>query len=680
MQKILKYILISLFITFIGGGGFIIFNNYFLLNNYKLNIQFINLENSQYPELKIVFNKLDNNFTWKNENISIYDENILIDDYKIEDLGNSLEIKYKLNNLGREAMERNVKIINLTNSDDYITFKYLKEEQEVAEINITQIDSNSYPNINMYFSVEDSEENLIEDLNKNNITISLIKDGVYEDIKIDSLEFIEKTQPISINMVMDTSDSMKKLMLITKNIANDFLNKIDFSSGDRVELIEFNNSSKIRTYFTNNKQSLVNSVNGMEAAGMTAFYDALIKGLNETNKETGAKCIIAFTDGIDNESSNTSDNVINLATKLEIPIYIIGLGDLSNHKELNDIAINTNGKFINIENINELNDVYSEILNRTRKQYVLKYQDKEDGNINRNIKLSIKSRKFYSDYNEVFNIKPLEYRVNIEKYNNLKVDLNNQAKNIFNNIQGDYSLAFKDLSQSDGLSINNEKTVAASVIKIYIMIEAYNQNQLGNFDMNSKIVLEESMKVNGSGILRNEEAGSKYSMYDLIRLMMQKSDNTAANILIDKLGMNNINNTIRNLGCINTELNRKMMDQDAISNGIENYTSVDDLMLTLTKLYNGECVSQDKDKEMLEIMKGNEMKSKIPSNLPNNIIVASKSGEYNDVQNDAGIIYTNNGAYILCVTTKNGNTNEQITSISDISKKIYDEYIKYKEN
>lgn len=680
MQKILKYILISLFITFIGGGGFIIFNNYFLLNNYKLNIQFINLENSQYPELKIVFNKLDNNFTWKNENISIYDENILIDDYKIEDLGNSLEIKYKLNNLGREAMERNVKIINLTNSDDYITFKYLKEEQEVAEINITQIDSNSYPNINMYFSVEDSEENLIEDLNKNNITISLIKDGVYEDIKIDSLEFIEKTQPISINMVMDTSDSMKKLMLITKNIANDFLNKIDFSSGDRVELIEFNNSSKIRTYFTNNKQSLVNSVNGMEAAGMTAFYDALIKGLNETNKETGAKCIIAFTDGIDNESSNTSDNVINLATKLEIPIYIIGLGDLSNHKELNDIAINTNGKFINIENINELNDVYSEILNRTRKQYVLKYQDKEDGNINRNIKLSIKSRKFYSDYNEVFNIKPLEYRVNIEKYNNLKVDLNNQAKNIFNNIQGDYSLAFKDLSQSDGLSINNEKTVAASVIKIYIMIEAYNQNKLGNFDMNSKIVLEESMKVNGSGILRNEEAGSKYSMYDLIRLMMQKSDNTAANILIDKLGMNNINNTIRNLGCINTELNRKMMDQDAISNGIENYTSVDDLMLTLTKLYNGECVSQDKDKEMLEIMKGNEMKSKIPSNLPNNIIVASKSGEYNDVQNDAGIIYTNNGTYILCVTTKNGNTNEQITSISDISKKIYDEYIKYKEN
>ena len=141
----------------------------------------------------------------------------------------------------------------------------------------------------------------------------------------------------------------------------------------------------------------------------------------------------------------------------------------------------------------------------------------------------------------------------------------------FSNITSNYSLAFKDLSQKSTLSINSEKTISASTIKIYIMIEAFNQSKLGNINLNDTVILEEGMKTSGSGILSSEETGEKLTINELITLMMIKSDNTAANILIDKLGIENINNCIKNLGCKDTELNRKMMDQEAINKGIQNY-------------------------------------------------------------------------------------------------------------
>lgn len=266
-------------------------------------------------------------------------------------------------------------------------------------------------------------------------------------------------------------------------------------------------------------------------------------------------------------------------------------------------------------------------------------------------------------------------RIDTEEYINLQTSIKNLVTKNFSNITSNYSLAFKDLSQKSTLSINSEKTISASTIKIYIMIETFNQIKSGNINLNDTVILEENMKTAGSGILSSKETGEKFTINELITLMMIKSDNTAANILIDKIGMENINNCIKNLGCKNTELNRKMMDTTAIEKGIENYTSVDDLSLTLEKLYNKQCVNEYYDNLMLDIMQKNENHTKIPKLLPDTISIANKSGEYTGVENDAAIITTDKGAYILCITTSKGGSGSQIKAINNISKDIYNKFM-----
>ena len=267
---------------------------------------------------------------------------------------------------------------------------------------------------------------------------------------------------------------------------------------------------------------------------------------------------------------------------------------------------------------------------------------------------------------------------NKKEYSIVMNTISDNVREVFSNVKGNYSIAFKDINEKDLLSINSSKVPAASTIKIYVMIEAYNQINQEKLSLNDKITLNDTMKVEGSGTLKNELAGSEYTIEDLIKLMMVQSDNTAANILIDKLGMDNVNKTIKSLGCVDTELNRKMMDMDALNNGIDNYTSVNDLSLTLNKLYNSECVNSNYDNIMLDIMKGHQLKSKIPNKLPEGTIVAHKSGEMNGIENDAAIVYTDKGDYILCILTDSGTSNEQTIAISDISREIYDKFMEYK--
>lgn len=307
-----------------------------------------------------------------------------------------------------------------------------------------------------------------------------------------------------------------------------------------------------------------------------------------------------------------------------------------------------------------------------------------DNKLNVRVRVMILDSYSYKDYTFVEDegkIKVLDTKfVNEDenKYTIIKNKVENKISNIFTGVKGNYSVVFKDLNENDSLSINNSKMPSASTIKIYVMIEAYNQVNQGKISLRDTVTLNDSMIVGGSGVLQYEPVGTEVTIEELINLMMVESDNVAANILIDKLGMTNINTTIKSLGCVDTELNRKMMDIEALNKGIENYTSVNDLSLVLEKLYKNQCIESQYDKLMLDTMKQHQLKSKIPNELPEGVVVAHKSGELGGIENDAGIIYTDKGAYVLCILTNNGTSSEQVMAISDVSREIYDKYMEYK--
>lgn len=251
--------------------------------------------------------------------------------------------------------------------------------------------------------------------------------------------------------------------------------------------------------------------------------------------------------------------------------------------------------------------------------------------------------------------------------------LSKEISSLTKNSSTTYSIAFEKLGTSGVQLIqNSQKMQSASIIKVFIMLEAYNQIKNNSLDKNKSIVLKDNMKVGGAGSLSGQKEGYKVSVTELINMMITQSDNTATNILIDTLGFDSINKTIRNLGFSDTLLQRKMMDAKAISQGKDNYTSVTDLLSFFRKLYLNDCLSLTYDKEMIEILKNQRINFKIPLFLPGGTVIAHKTGELAGVENDGGIVFSGKGDYILCIMTSKVTSVESArNTIGNISKVLW---------
>ncbi len=222
-----------------------------------------------------------------------------------------------------------------------------------------------------------------------------------------------------------------------------------------------------------------------------------------------------------------------------------------------------------------------------------------------------------------------------------------------NATSGTWSVYAKNLtSNSVKVNINNQKLKSASLIKLFIMAAAFEKIETEDLERND--VIED------------------------IKIMINRSDNDAANRLIDALGFDAINSYILGIGSTSTEINRKMLE--SADNG-DNYTSVMDVGNLLEKMYRGTCVSQRASQEMIDILKTQTLKSKIPAGVPSDIETANKTGELSDVENDAAIIYKPNAHYILVVMSNDlSDTQAARNNIKEISSQVYEQINASNEN
>lgn len=138
--------------------------------------------------------------------------------------------------------------------------------------------------------------------------------------------------------------------------------------------------------------------------------------------------------------------------------------------------------------------------------------------------------------------------------------------------------------------------------------------------------------------------------------MIQVSDNMATNVLIDHFGMAALNDYFTAQDYSATRLERKMLDTAARAAGKENYTSLNDCLLLLQRIYEGQ--SQPMYQEMLTLLKGQQVKTKIPSRLPATVVTANKTGELAEVENDIGLVFSENDPFAIVVLT-NGIANAE---------------------
>ena len=200
--------------------------------------------------------------------------------------------------------------------------------------------------------------------------------------------------------------------------------------------------------------------------------------------------------------------------------------------------------------------------------------------------------------------------------------------------------------------ISDEKMMrSASMIKVFILAEAMEQASKGKLSLTELMVLYGNDKVGGAGILIGYPNNTVFSMEEILRLMITESDNTATNMMIERLGMDSINSYIQTHGYHSTILRRKMMDAEAVKAGRENMTSPRDLGIFFSRLYQNQCVNDEYDQKMRDILFQQTDTECFPSALPM-AHIAHKTGELDGLYHDGGIIYEENGQdFVLVILT-----------------------------
>lgn len=215
---------------------------------------------------------------------------------------------------------------------------------------------------------------------------------------------------------------------------------------------------------------------------------------------------------------------------------------------------------------------------------------------------------------------------------------------------GKVSLYYRPLCGGEGFAYNAEEPmIAASIIKIPIMIEAFRRFESGEMDRNAVHILKEEEKKPSCGALNRMHAGLRVTMRDLVDLMIVLSDNTATNIMIDYLGVDAVNQTMRSFGATVSTLRRKLFDPVGSAAGLRNCVCTGEIGMLLEKMYRGELIGFAADAEMLDILKNQKLNGKFPFFLkPRGIKCAHKTGEDDGITHDAGVIFAEK-PFVLCM-------------------------------
>ena len=240
------------------------------------------------------------------------------------------------------------------------------------------------------------------------------------------------------------------------------------------------------------------------------------------------------------------------------------------------------------------------------------------------------------------------------------------------------SLEIKDLNRGFVISLNPDKKIpAASLAKLPVMASIFKKDNEKEISLSDYITLRSIDRVGGSGILKNSRAGSRFTAGELIELMITISDNTATNLLIDFIGFDYINSSMKEFGLENSNLSRLMMDMRSRSKGIENYTTATDMARFLELIYRNRLINKDISKYSVQILKEQKSKNRIPAKLPKDTEIAHKTGLENGVCHDAGIVYTKNGNFIISALTQHNNKSaiQSKKLISEIALLTYNYYL-----
>ncbi len=227
--------------------------------------------------------------------------------------------------------------------------------------------------------------------------------------------------------------------------------------------------------------------------------------------------------------------------------------------------------------------------------------------------------------------------------------------------QGDVSVAVKHLDSGESFAHQADEVMpAASLIKLAVMVEAYSQAESKQLALTEIVELKANDKVQGSGILTSHFSnGLKLPLRDCVRLMIAYSDNTATNLVVDRIGLPRVSQRMEALRLNETKLHAKVFHAETsiAPERSKQYglgsTTANEMLRLLELIQRRELVSKEASEAMLDHLRACQDKNMLARNLPEGVKLAHKTGAVTGVRTTAGIIESEAGPIAVCVLTRN---------------------------
>lgn len=216
---------------------------------------------------------------------------------------------------------------------------------------------------------------------------------------------------------------------------------------------------------------------------------------------------------------------------------------------------------------------------------------------------------------------------------------------------------------------------AASLIKVPIMMAAYLKAEHEGLDLQQLVPIPKEQRVGGMGVVTHLSANLALPLEDVVTLMIIVSDNTATNLCIDAVGIDYVSQILVEFGCQQTVLGRRLMDYEARSRGLDNWTSAADMVTLLREIWEGTKLPAGGQEKMRSNLMAQQFNTKLPRRIPYGAgtIVAHKTGEITAVEHDAAIIEVNGKrAYLAVLLHELTDTYAGQDAMAEIGKLVWD--------
>ena len=243
-------------------------------------------------------------------------------------------------------------------------------------------------------------------------------------------------------------------------------------------------------------------------------------------------------------------------------------------------------------------------------------------------------------------------------------ELSDKLQALISAHQGKVGLFAKNLKTGQTVAINADEPVqTASVIKLPLMLQAYEQVKAGKLKLTDPVILTKENQVGGSGVLYALDPGLKLTLKDSITLMMIVSDNTGTNLNIDAVGLKPTNDMLARMGLKNTYFYKKVslppvgpMPPDQKKFGLGK-TTPREMARVVESIYNCELGDRELCKQMIWIMRNQQYRDMLPRYLEQAdasedlSAIADKIGALDAVRNDVALVYTKSGPIVISIFT-----------------------------